>query len=217
MRQITVKSAVPIYAAAAVWLLCAFVFPFYKLLHFLIAAAVSVALYFILAKVCPTKTIQVQEPERPVETGSPAADAIIREGRQTLKTLAQLNDAIPDPKVSAAIERIQTVSGKIFDYIAEHPGKSDDIRRFLNYYLPTTIKLLKSYSKMDDQGINSGNIGSAMKNVEGMLQKIGDAFEKQLDHLFADEALDISTDITVLEGMMAQEGLTGEGFPKKPE
>ena len=80
----------------------------------------------------------------------------------------------------------------------------------MNYYLPTSLKLLNSYISLKEQSISGDNIHKTVSNIEGMLSTIADAFEKQLDNLFADQALDISTDITVLEGMLTQEGLTNK-------
>ena len=96
--------------------------------------------------------------------------------------------------------------------MAENPKKAPQIRKFMNYYLPATIKILSSYERMSAQGVRGENIEATMTGVEKILGTIETAFANQLDHLFADEALDISTDITVLEGMMAQEGLTDDGL-----
>ena len=83
------------------------------------------------------------------------------------------------------------------------------LRQFRNHYLPKTFSILESYARMERMGVEGGNIGSAMKDVEAIMDKLVLGFEKQLDALYGAEALDISTDITVLETMMAQEGLTG--------
>ena len=93
--------------------------------------------------------------------------------------------------------------------------KLPQIRRFMDYYLPTTLKLLNSYDRMSAAGVSGENIDSTLAKVEGMMRTVVAAFEKQLDSLYGSEALDISTDITVLETMMAREGLTGQ--PLKAE
>lgn len=89
--------------------------------------------------------------------------------------------------------------------------KRDQIRRFQDYYLPTTIKLLNAYDRMDNLGVSGSNIDASKKRVEQMLTTVEKAYDKQLDALFQDEAMDISADVTVLEQMMAQEGLTDHG------
>ena len=92
----------------------------------------------------------------------------------------------------------------------EHPQKLSQIRKFMNYYLPTTLKLLNAYDRMGSAGVSGTNIDGTMGKIETMMDTVTKAFDKQLDALFGDEALDISTDITVMENLLAQEGLTGE-------
>ena len=131
------------------------------------------------------------------------------DGFALLRQLREVNDAIPDPVMSQKISRLEEVSGKIFDYVKAHPEKLPQIRKFMSYYLPTTLKLLRSYDELSRQGVSGQNITGTMEKVEGMMATIVLAFEKQLDSLFGDQAMDISTDITVLDNMMAREGLTG--------
>ena len=107
------------------------------------------------------------------------------------------------------------MSQKIFDEVKRDPGKLPQIRKFMDYYLPTTLKLLNAYDRMSGAGVSGENIDTTLAKVEGMMRTIVAAFEKQLDSLYGAEALDISTDITVLENMMAQEGLTEQ--PLKAE
>ena len=103
----------------------------------------------------------------------------------------------------------EELSKIFFDLVAQDRSKLSQIRRFLNYYLPTTLKLLNAYDRMDQAGVEGANIDGTMGKIEAMLDQICTAFDKQLDALFANEALDISTDITVLEQMLAREGLGG--------
>ena len=112
--------------------------------------------------------------------------------------------------ISAKLDRMEQVSGRIFKLIEEDEAKRDAAGTFLNYYLPTTLKLLNAYDRMDSQGVSGGNIGGTMERVENIMGTIVTAFERQLDALFGAEALDISTDITVLENMMAREGLSDD-------
>ena len=98
----------------------------------------------------------------------------------------------------------------IFTHVAEHPQKLPQIRRFLNYYLPTTLKLLGSYEQLSTQSVKGENITSTLFNIAGMMHTVAHAFEKQLDSLFTDEAMDISADITVFETMLKQEGFVEE-------
>ena len=99
----------------------------------------------------------------------------------------------------------------------QEPKKLPQIRRFLNYFLPTTLKILNAYDRMDAVGISGENIDATKTKVEAMMGTIVKAFDKQLDSLFGAEAMDISTDITVMENLLAQEGLAGPERPRPPE
>ena len=128
---------------------------------------------------------------------------------EILREIRLINDLIPDPVISAKIDRIEEVTHKILQYQKTHPQRTEQLRTFLNYYLPTTLKLLNAYDRMGSAGVEGANIDGTMGRIDAMMDKVVQAFDKQLDALFADEALDISTDITVLEQMLAREGLGG--------
>ena len=102
---------------------------------------------------------------------------------------------------------------KIIACVVQDPEKLPQIRRFMNYYLPTTLKLLNAYDRMADVGVSGENIDGTKGRIEDIMQTIVTAFDKQLDALFGDEALDISTDIDVMEQMLAREGIGGVQFP----
>ena len=127
-----------------------------------------------------------------------------------ISEMKRLDENIADPGISADIVRLEQVSGKIFEAVKEDPKKLPKIRKFMDYYLPTTLKLLNAYDRMSATGVSGENIDGTLTKVEGMMRNIVAAFEKQLDSLYGADALDISTDITVLETMMAREGLTGQ-------
>ena len=197
MKKVIVhKSAAPIYIAAAAWGIYALVFPLYRVGHFVIAAAVSLAAYFVGR--CFFKDVKEEvevEPE-PIRTGNQALDEMIAQGQLAMQEMRRLDDNIKDDIISGQIRKLEELSGKIFDQVKQTPEKLPQIRKFMNYYLPTTLKLLNTYDRM-----------GAMEREENIMGTIVTAFEKQLDALFGAEALDISTDITVLENMMAREGL----------
>lgn len=150
------------------------------------------------------------EPQKKVSTGDPVVDKIIEEGYKYLHELRDVNIRIPDEVMTKRIDRMEVASADIFAYIAEHPEKAAEIRRFMNYYLPTTLKLLNSYDKLSRQRVKGENIQKTMFEIEGMMETIAGAFEKQLDSLFDDDALDIAADISVMESILKQEGLSGE-------
>ena len=102
----------------------------------------------------------------------------------------------------------------IFAYIAEHPEKAAEIRRFMNYYLPTALKLLNTYASLSRQAVEGTNITEAKHSIERSMDLLVTAFENQLDKLFQADALDVNADIAALEGMLNLDGLTGSEFTR---
>ncbi|MEA4934265.1 MAG: 5-bromo-4-chloroindolyl phosphate hydrolysis family protein [Lawsonibacter sp.] len=133
----------------------------------------------------------------------------MKERDRALSEMRRLNDNIPDERISAQIDHLEEVTKKIIDQVVAQPKKLLQISRFMDYYLPTTLKILNAYDRMDSAGISGSNIDATKQKVEGMMGVISQAFDKQLDALFGEEALDISTDITVMENLLAREGLGG--------
>lgn len=212
MKKIVHKSAVPLYAAAAVWVLYALLFPLHKVMHFILVAGASLVTYLIANALC--LPVEEEVPEEPVHTGNEELDKMIDDGKKAIAEMKRLDDNIEDETISAQIRRLEQVSGKIFAQVEERPEKLPQVRKFMNYYLPTTLKLLNAYDRMSDQTVAGENISGTMERVENMMETIVKAFEKQLDALFGAEAMDISTDITVLENMMAREGLVEDELHK---
>lgn len=208
MKKIVHKPAAPIYAAAVVWILYALLFPLYRVGHFALCAAASAAVYLIARLFCRDVVEEVEE--KPEPTGNAELDKMISDGNLAIAEMKRLNESIKDEKISRQINRLEEISGKIFDCVKASPEKLPQIRKFMNYYLPTTLKLLNAYDRMGSQGVSGENISGTMERVENMMGTIVTAFERQLDGLFGDQALDISTDITVLENMMAREGLSDD-------
>ena len=212
MKKIVHKSAIPLYVAAVTWLLYALLFPLYRLPHFLLAAAAA-AVVGIVARLFCRDTVE-EVPEEPETTGNEELDKMIADSKKAIAEMKRLDDNIADSTISAQIVRLQQLTGKIFAQVEQNPEKLPQIRKFMNYYLPTTLKILNAYDRMGEQGVSGENITSTMQKVEGMMSTIITAFEKQLDSLFGSEAMDISTDMVVLENMMAREGLTDDPLHK---
>ena len=210
MKKIVHKSAAPIYAAAVVWLLYGLLFPLYNVIHFVIVIVASALVYLIAKALCPDIVEEVKEEEKPQTTGNEELDKMIADGKLAISEMKRLNESIKDETISRQIDRLEEISGKIFAQVQAEPKKLPQIRKFMSYYLPTTLKLLNAYDRLSGQGVSGENIGGTMKRVEDMMDTIVQAFEKQLDSLFGAEALDISTDITVLDNMMAREGLVDD-------
>ncbi len=141
-----------------------------------------------------------------------AAAAAVEEGREYIRKIKAANDAIPDQEISQKLFRLEEITGKVFAYVEQHPNKISEIRKFMNYYLPTTLKLVNAYCEFDRQPVEGQNIAGTKQEIRDILDTINTAFENLLDGLFADDAMDISTDISALEIMLAQDGLTGRDF-----
>ncbi len=215
------KSPVPLYLAAAVWLFWGLLLPLYRPVHILGAALLSGAAGLIGKALFPDKSYDLpgeaapqprEEAEKPKGTGDAELDALITERDRAVSEMRRLNAAIPGEKISAQIDRLEEDTRQIIDQVVERKEKLPQIKRFMNYYLPTTLKLLNAYDRMGAAGVSGENIDGTRGRIEEMMDTIVSAFDKQLDALFADEALDISTDITVMENLLKQEGL-GEGRP----
>lgn len=145
---------------------------------------------------------------------SPEVQRIIDEGDRYIQKIHRCNDAIPGREISAKISRMETVVDRIFDRVEQNPESVDDIRRLMEYYLPTTVKLLEAYQELSAQPVDGDNIRASMKEIEDTLDTLNAAFERLLDNLFQDTAWDVSSDISVLQTMLAQEGLTEDGMRK---
>ena len=145
-------------------------------------------------------------------TGDKAIDALLDEEEKAISEMRRLDKAIEDEKVSAQIVHLEDVTTKIVNFIVENPQKKSQVRKFFNYYLPTTLKLLNASDRMDETGISGMNIDGTKGKVEEMMDTSLAAFDKQLDALYADDALDISAEIKVMEGMLAQEGLKDDAI-----
>jgi len=210
MARIVKKSVAPVYAVAVVWLAFGLFLPLYRPVHFVAAAVISGAAFLVARAVSPDKTFELPDPEpAPKPTGNPELDALIAERDKAVGEMRRLNDSIEDEKISAQIDDLEGTTRKIIDYVVEHPGKLPQIRKFMNYYLPTTLKLLNAYDRMGEAGVAGANIDGTMGKIEHIMDTVVTAFHKQLDALFGDEALDISTDITVMENLLAREGIGG--------
>ena len=152
---------------------------------------------------------------RDYEKLPPEVQKIVDAGDEYVRKIRAANDAIPGEEISAKISRMEMLVDRIFDRVEENPDSISDIRRLMEYYLPTTIKLLEAYEDLDAQPVQGENIISAKSEIEKTLDTLNAAFEKLLDDLFQDTAWDLSSDISVLNTMLAQEGLTDDGLKVK--
>lgn len=202
MKKVRLKSALPLYGTAALWLLMGVLTPIYKLWAIFLTLALSAAGYVALSKLFPGRTVEV---ESRAASGDEAVNRQIEEGRKLLKSIHASNEAILDEAISARIARMEAAAAKIFGVLEKDTSKKDQVRRFMTYYLPTTDKLLTRYRELESGGAGE-NVTQAKKSIENSLEMIAVAFEKQLDALYSDSMLDIETDIQVLETIIKSEG-----------
>lgn len=163
---------------------------------------------------------------RPVRSAPPAEDLTkkaaqqeltVEEDKSLLGQIRAVNAAIRDPEMTRKIDRIEEITGHILEYQEKHPVKAAELRKFLSYYLPTTLKVLNTYAELERQQIQGENITATKKRIEGMMDKVVEGFELQLDKLFENDMLDITSDISVLENMLSQDGLSiADQMPKAP-
>ncbi len=140
----------------------------------------------------------------------PEIDPVITEGNRALSEMGRLYMSIQDPEVRQKINEIMRITDKITQDAISDPSDIPQIKKFMNYYLPTTIKLLNAYDRMSALGVQGENVDKSMKSINDMLDQAIEAYKKRLDSLFENQALDIETDIEVMNTMLAREGLSGD-------
>lgn len=215
------KSVSPIYTFAITWLILSLIIPLYKIWGLLFTAGLCCFTAFIAGRISAKRSSkeeareqqvkQAEEKQAPPEKKSygPEIDPIIEEGNRALSEMGRLYMSIKDVEVRQKINEIMRITDKITQDAIEDPSDIPQIKKFMNYYLPTTIKLLNAYDRMSAQGIEGENLDKSMKNINEMLDAAIVAYKKRLDSLFANQALDIETDIEVMNTMLAREGLSG--------
>lgn len=205
MKEVKKPSAIPIYGLAAAWLLYCLIFPTYRIWHFLICAAVSVLVFFVLKKIFPGTVELVEEP---VSTGDAERDALLADGKTAVSELQKIGAKVKDRTVAQKVDTIAELTAKLYDDVRKDPSDFRPVRRFTDYYRPTTEKLLRRYTELQDSEIESENICGAKKRIEDMLDSIITAYQKELNSLYENDLVDITADIQVMEQKMAAEGLT---------
>lgn len=197
-------SVLPYYAAALAFVVLCAVLPVYRLWALLAALGAAVLAFAGAKKICPPRVV---ETEVPFHTGVDDVDAMLTEMQQLLDTLHVLNEALPDPQLSAAMARMEKAGRSIVETVEATPAKAKQVRRFANYYLPDAVNVLQQYAKLAKQGVRGENAASIRAEVEHNAASIATAFENQLDALYAAESMDLSADLTVLQNMLKGQGL----------
>ena len=179
----------------------------YRWYDWVIASIAALLVYRAANKIFRPKTILIEEEPEPINTGNKELDEVLTTGTAYMAELNTLNMNIPNEKINKKIDEMMRIGRNIFEFITKNPTEVRQIRKFMNYYLPTTINLLKEYEEFRRQGTKSESVLEAMKKIEGVLDTIVVAFNKTLDDLYKNKVLNISVDIEVLEKMIKEENL----------
>jgi len=208
-----VRSVMPVYFIALVWVYAAFVIGIHGLMGYVTTTIFSVVAFFVGRAIFPDKFEEVEVPDpAPAKPEDPEVAALMKERERAISEMRRLNDNIEDEDISAQIDKIEQTTGRIFDHVLAHPEKKSSVRRFMDYYLPTVLKLLNQYDRMDSTGSGGENVSAAKEKISSMLTTVSAAFDKQLDSLFQNDYMDIAAEVSVLEQMMNQDGLTDSGL-----
>ena len=211
----------PIYTFAGVWLVAACFLPMYRLWALLLTLGLSSFCAYLMGKhaakkeqkqaEAPATEAQPAQPKTaaPQKSYGPEIDPILQEGNRALSEMGRIYMSVQDVEVRKKINELMRITDKITQDAIHDPSDIPQIKKFMNYYLPTTIKLLNAYDRMSAQGIEGENLDKSMKNINDMLDQAIEAYKKRLDSLFENQALDIETDIEVMNQMLAREGLSG--------
>ncbi|MBQ8510283.1 MAG: 5-bromo-4-chloroindolyl phosphate hydrolysis family protein [Clostridia bacterium] len=208
-REVKHRSVAPYYVVAVSWILFAAFCPMYKIGHFIVILLITIAELVILGHIIPPRIEYVPIPYEPPKAGIDDVDKVIAVGADYIRKFDKIGAELYklDPKIAGKLGDIRELMNTIFEYVSKNPDKLPRIRRFMNYYLPTLEKLMNTYIELSQQKIKGENITKTLQGIEGILDTIKPAFERQLDNLYEDQAIDISADITVLENMIDTEGL----------
>lgn len=163
---------------------------------------------------------KASKPKRDTESkdaSKPQTDAekdelndMIAKGQDCVRKLREMNDNIPGEEISAKLFRLETLLKEIFDRLKEHPEQQPQMQKFINYYLPTTLKLVAAYEDFDAMSVQGAEVLEAKAEIEKTLDTINSAFGELLNRLFQETAFDVTTDAQVLQTMLAKEGLTNQ-------
>lgn len=157
------------------------------------------------------KMSQIEKKEQE-EKPKPEAVQVVERGREYIREMKAVNAQLGGSEMSQKLDRLEQVTSKIFMYVESNPHKLPEIRKFMDYYLPTTLKLMNAYKEFEGQQFEGNVLTNAKEEISQTFDTINEAFENLFDSMFEDAAMDISTDISVLETMLAQEGLTKRDF-----
>jgi hypothetical protein len=212
------KRVAPLYAFAGSWVVLSILLPLYRIWGLALAIVISGLCSYLVGKHNAKADIAEAESAKQAEAAKavpgkvsygPEIDPIIEEGNRALGEMGRIYASVKDVEVRKKINELMRITDKITQDAIHDPDDIPQIKKFMNYYLPTTIKLLNAYDRMSAQGIEGENVDKSMSSINEMLDQAIVAYTKRLDSLFQNQALDIETDIEVMNQMLAREGLAG--------
>ena len=192
MARFKKRSVLPIYAIALVWILFTLLHPLYRVSDYVSVILLSAVAFIVVKGIFPTIEYEMPDPQpepeqpqqeekteeaetetaaeepeaKPTSTGDAKIDALIQEKDRAMGEMRRLNDAIEDEEISQRIDQLEETTGKIIDQVVAQPEKLPQIRKFMNYYLPTTLKILNAYDRMGAAGVSGENIDGTMSKIE---------------------------------------------------
>ena len=145
-------------------------------------------------------------------SGKEEIESTIKIGRNYIEQIKTVRNELYREEIAIKLDKLVNIGDQILNYVEKNPKKTQEVNKFVNHYLPITIKLINSYKELNNQVVQGDNIKNAKIEIEKSIELINNAFENLLDDLFEDVVLDISTDISVLKTLFKQEGLSEEDF-----
>ena len=223
-----------IYSFLITWIIFSAFFPLYEIWGLMLTLGAGLGIAYLVGRAAAKKEAAQEAPRQEVKEApkkttyqqvqeqikqetapkkksyGPKIDPIVEEGNKALAEMGRLYMSIKDTEVRGKINEIMRITDKIVQDAINDPSDIPQIKKFMNYYLPTTIKLLNAYDRMSAQGIEGENLDKSMKSINEMLDDAIEAYKKMLDSLFANQALDIETEIDVMNQMLSREGLSAD-------
>lgn len=145
-------------------------------------------------------------------SGKEEIESTIKIGRNYIEQIKTVRNELYREEIAIKLDKLVNIGDQILNYVEKNPKKTQEVNKFVNHYLPITIKLINSYKELNNQVVQGDNIKNAKIEIEKSVDLINNAFENLLDDLYEDVVLDISTDISVLKTLFKQEGLSEEDF-----
>ena len=191
------KSVKPYYGVSLLWIIAALAFPMHKAITYIVLAVASVTIYFGLTKFLPKEYEEVVVHES--ETGNPEYDAMLKNARELLTSLSQSINTISEEDVKGSFKSILRSATGTIEHLTKHPNQIADCRKFFTYYLPTVVKVAKTYSHYDSLSTKEDTINDTLADINKSLPMLVNTFSKIFDSLFTEQNIDISSDLSAFE------------------